>query len=255
MLLEVRGLTKRFGGLIANENISFSLEEGEITALIGPNGAGKTTLFNCVSGYYQTYEGDIFLREQSLKGKMPHRILRTGLARTFQLVRNFEGMTILENIMTAGHSRSGQGFINTMLALPSVSKSETTLRKNALEIMDFLELTTVGEKYPNEISYGQKRLVEVAKVLATGANLLLLDEPAAGLNDQETLTLMKTLKKIQEMGKTILIVEHNMKFVMGLAQKIVVLDFGKKIAEGTPDDIKSNEKVISAYLGRDFVLA
>lgn len=252
MFLQINGVTKRFGGLVACNNVSFSLEENQITALIGPNGAGKTTLFNCISGYYPPDEGEVLLNGESLNGLLPNQILRKGLARTFQLVRNFEGMTILENVMTAGYSRSGQRFLGAMLSLPSVRRSERQLRQEALEILEFCGIRHIAGKYPNEISYGHRRLVEVAKVLMTGAKLLLLDEPAAGLNDQETMTLMSMLHKIRESGRTILIVEHNMKFVMGLADKIVVLEFGKKIAEGTPGEIKQNPQVIKAYLGREY---
>jgi len=249
MLLEVKGLTKQFGGLTAVSDVSFNLVEHQITALIGPNGAGKTTLFNCISGFYQPTKGEVLLRGTSIVGLAPHQILRKGLARTFQLVRNFEGMTILENIMTGAHSRSGQNLLSAMFSLPKVRKSEQQLRREALEVLDILGILHLADKYPNELSYGQKRLVEVAKVLATGADLLLLDEPAAGLNDQETLSLMKIIEKIRAMGKSILLVEHNMKFVMGLADKVVVIEFGKKIAEGTPDEVKSDKRVINAYLG------
>ncbi|MBB6453710.1 branched-chain amino acid transport system ATP-binding protein [Salirhabdus euzebyi] len=249
MLLEVKGLTKRFGGLVAVNQVGFSVEEGKITALIGPNGAGKTTLFNCISGFYQPNEGEVLLNNSNIIGQPAHKILQKGLARTFQLVRNFEGMTILENIMTAAHVHSGQNFLNSLLFLPSVKKSEKELKEKANDILKFLNLAHVADKYPNEISYGQKRLVEIGKVLATDAKLLLMDEPAAGLNDSETRTLVDTMREIQKTGKSILIVEHNMKFIMELVQKIVVLDFGQKIAEGTPEEIRNNEKVIKAYLG------
>jgi len=249
MLLEVKGVTKQFGGLTAVNDVSFTLQEKQITALIGPNGAGKTTLFNCISGFYTPTKGEVIFRGKNIQGMAPNLILRRGLARTFQLVRNFEGMTILENIMTGAHARSGQGLISAMMSLPKVRRSEKQLYQDALETLEVLGIGNIADRYPNELSYGQKRLVEVAKVLSTGADLLLLDEPAAGLNDQETAGLMQTIKKIRDMGKTILIVEHNMKFVMGLAQKIVVIDFGKKIAEGTPDEVKTNKQVISAYLG------
>lgn len=255
MSLEINSLTKRFGGLVAVNNVNFTVNDREITALIGPNGAGKTTLFNCISGFYEPEEGDVLLNNVRLNGNPPYKILKSGLARTFQLVRNFEGMTILDNIMTAAHVHSGQNFFNSLLFLPDVRRSEKRLKAKAEEILQFLGLDHLADKYPNEISYGQKRLVEIGKILATDAEILLMDEPAAGLNDSETRNLMQTITAIQDTGKTILIVEHNMKFIMELVQKIVVLNFGKKIADGTPEEIRNNEEVIKAYLGGEKVNA
>ena len=251
MLLEVKNVTKKFGGLVAVNEVSFDVEEGSITALIGPNGAGKTTLFNCISGFYEPTEGSVFLEDEKINGKDPEKILKMGLARTFQLVKNFDGMTLVENIMTAAHSYSGKQFLNTMFNTRKVRTSEKELSDKAHEILNFLGLDDVSHMYPHEVSYGKQRLIEIGKVLATNAKILLLDEPAAGLNDSETRNLLNTMREIQKMGKTILIVEHNMKFVMELAEKIVVLDFGQKIAEGVPDEIRKNTKVIEAYLGRE----
>ena len=252
MSLEIKEVTKRFGGLIAVNNVTFTVEERKINALIGPNGAGKTTTFNCISGFYKPDSGKINYKGREIQGMPPYEIIKLGIARTFQLVRSFDSMSVLENVMTAGHFKSGQHIFNTMFRLPSITKSEQQLRNKALEILDMLKITEIAHKYPNELSYGQKRLVEIAKVLATDASHLLLDEPAAGLNDQETEGLMEIIKEIQKLGKTILIVEHNMKFVMGLADKVVVLNFGQKIADGSPDEVKSNQTVIKAYLGKEY---
>jgi branched-chain amino acid transport system ATP-binding protein len=250
MRLEVNGVSKRFGGLQALSDVSFVAESGELTALIGPNGAGKTTMFSCIAGYHRPDTGTVRLDDTTLTGLRPADVLRHGLARTFQLVRSFEGLTVLETVMTAGHWRSGQTFASSMFGLPSVRRSERRLRSEALDTLAVLGVEHLADQRIHELPYGQQRLVEIAKVLATGAGVLLLDEPAAGLHTLEVEALAAVLAGIRATGRTVLMVEHNMSFVMGLADKVVVLDFGRKIAEGTPEAISADQAVIDAYLGR-----
>ncbi|PJJ55610.1 ABC transporter ATP-binding protein [Compostimonas suwonensis] len=250
MKLEISGLTKNFGGLRALTDVSFTAEDGELTAVIGPNGAGKTTMFNCIAGFHRVSSGTVTLGGRVITGLKPAQVLGSGLARTFQLVRAFEGLTVLETVMTAGHARSGQRFGTAMLGLPSTRRSENVLRDEAYQTLAALGVEHLADSHLQELPYGQQRLVEIAKALATGADVLLLDEPAAGLHSTEVGYLASVLASIKETGRTVLMIEHNMPFVMGLADKIVVLDFGKKLAEGEPESVRTNQAVIDAYLGR-----
>lgn len=247
--LEVIGVSKRFGGLQALANVSFTAESGELTAIIGPNGAGKTTLFSCIAGSHRADSGQILLDSDPITNLPPAKVLRRGLARTFQLVRSFEGLTVLETVMTAGHARSGQGFAPSVLVLPHVRHSEAVLEQEARATLAALGIEGLAGQYTHELPYGQQRLVEIAKVLATGAEMLLLDEPAAGLHASEAHSLAAAIRGIQASGRTLIMIEHNMPFLMSLAQRIVVLEFGQKIAEGTPDAIRRNPDVVRAYLG------
>lgn len=250
MRLVVDSLSKRFGGLNALSGVSFTAEDQKITGLIGPNGAGKTTLFNCVSGFYRPDEGTVELGGRSMHGLRPSSVLQAGLARTFQLVRPFHGLTVLETVMTAGHWRSGQGLLASMAGLPRIHKSEERLRSEAVRTLHALDIAHLADSYTHELPYGQQRLVEIAKVLATGAQTLLLDEPAAGLHETEVDSLAVVVRGIRDAGRTLLIVEHNMPFILGLADHVVVLDFGKVTAAGTPQEVSENPAVIESYLGK-----
>lgn len=250
MRLEVTRVTKHFGGLKALDDVSFVAGSGQLTALIGPNGAGKTTMFSCIAGSHPVTSGRVTLDGAVLTGMRPAAVLRHGLARTFQLVRSFEGLTVLETVMTSGHWRSGQTFWGGMLPMRSQWQSEDRLRAEALQTLAALGVDHLAHQHVHELPYGQQRLVEIAKVLATGADTLLLDEPAAGLHESELDALSDVLVSIRSSGRTILMVEHNMAFLMSLADRVVVLDFGRKLAEGTPTEVANNRQVIDAYLGK-----
>ena len=251
MTLEIASVSKRFGGLMALEDVSFTVPTGQLTALIGPNGAGKTTMFNCIAGLHKPTTGTVTLDGRDITGLPPAKILQAGIARTFQLVRSFRGLTVLETIMTAGHWRSGQGMWNSIFALPSVRRSEAVLRDEAIATLEALGIGHLVDQYVHELPYGQQRLVEIAKALMTGSDILLLDEPAAGLHLEEVAALRQLLVALRERGTTILLVEHNMPFVLSIADRVVVLEFGRKIAEGTADEISRDQRVIDSYLGKE----
>ncbi len=251
MTLEIAAVSKRFGGLMALEDVSFTVPTGQLTALIGPNGAGKTTMFNCIAGVHKPTTGTVALDGRNITGLPPARILRAGIARTFQLVRSFRGLTVLETIMTAGQWRSGQGMWSSIFALPSVRRSEAVLREEAHATLAALGIAHLAEGYVHELPYGQQRLVEIAKALMTGSDILMLDEPAAGLHADEVAALRDLLHALRQRGTTILLVEHNMPFVLSIADRVVVLEFGRKIAEGTPDEIAKDQRVIDSYLGKE----
>jgi branched-chain amino acid transport system ATP-binding protein len=251
MRVEVEGLSKRFGGLQALNNVTFVAEAGQVTALIGPNGAGKTTLFNCVCGYCTPEEGDVRLDGVSIVGLRPYQVARRGLARTFQLVRPFHGLTVLETVLTAGHWRSGQGMLLSALGHPRIRRSERRLREEAMATLEVLGIADRAFALTQDLPYGLQRMVEIAKVLMTGAQTLLLDEPAAGLHDSEVDQLSAVVRGIAATGRTVLLVEHNVPFVLGTADHIVVLDFGSMIAAGTPAEISVNPVVIKSYLGTE----
>jgi len=251
MSLQIRGVTKTFGGNTALSDVSFDVPTGQLTALIGPNGAGKTTMFNCIAGLHRPSEGTVLLDGRDITGLAPAKVLDAGIARTFQLVRSFRDLTVIETIMVAGHFRSGQRFGNSLLALPSVRRSDARLETEARETLRALGLSALADKRVHELPYGQQRLVEIAKALMTGARTLLLDEPAAGLHPDEALALRGILAALRARGTTILLVEHNMPFVLSIADRVVVLEFGHKIAEGTPEEISQDRRVIDSYLGKE----
>lgn len=248
-LLEVKDLSKRFGGLQAVDQVSFGVPQGAIKALIGPNGAGKTTLFNLVSGVFAPDAGTIAFAGGEIQGRPPYQVAAAGLARTFQHIRLFPQMTVLENIMIGRHVHSRAGFLAGMLGLPATRREERAIRARALTIMEFLGIADLAESEATRLAYGQQRIVELGRALACEPKLLLLDEPAAGLNMRETAEMAKLIARIRAAGVTILLVEHDMALVMKISDEIVVLSYGRKIADDTPLAIQKHPEVIKVYLG------
>jgi len=248
-LLEVKRLNKQFGGLHAVKNVDFSVSKGAIKAVIGPNGAGKTTLFNLISGFLKPDGGTVSFRGLPLQGLRPFQIAKRGMSRTFQHIRLFPKMTALENVMVGRHIRSRAGFFAGMLHLPWTRKEEREIRKRSLEIMELLGINSYAEQEATSLAYGQQRAVELARALACEPEMLLLDEPAAGLNMRETVEMGKLITRI--LGVTVLIVEHDMGLVMKISDEILVLSYGEKIADGKPMGIQKNTEVIRVYLGEE----
>lgn len=253
-LLEMRGLTKRFGGLTAVNDLDLRVEQGEIVSLIGPNGAGKTTLFNLITGLYPPDGGDVVFEGQSLVGLQPHQITARGIARTFQTLRIFTNMTVLENVMVAQHSRSRAGAMETILRLPNFRREEARIRQKATEALSFFGTRLVGFRFDQlaySLSYANRRRLEIARAIAAEPKLLLLDEPTAGMNPHETLEMTRMIGQLRdEKDYTILFIEHDMKVVQGISDRVVALDHGCKIADGSYEEVAHNERVIEAYLGR-----
>ena len=250
-LLQVKELTKSFGGNVAVNQVNFHLEPGKITALIGPNGAGKTTVFNLISGVLKPTEGQVYFKGLKITGLKCHQIAALGLTRTFQNLQLFGNMTVLENVMVGEHIRSKTGLLGAALRLPTTKMEEIAIRQRAAEHLKVVGLESRADEPAENLAFGQQRLVEIARALAADPEVLLLDEPAAGLNAGDTRDLVALLRRLKGAGKTILLVEHDMDTVMGVADKVIVLDFGAKIAEGTPAEIQANQLVIKAYLGDD----
>ena len=250
-LLEVKNLSKRFGGLQAVRDVSFSVKRGSIKAVIGPNGAGKTTLFNLVSGFLAPDTGQVLYQDRPIHGKSPFEIAGHGLSRTFQHIRLFSHMTALENVMVGRHVRSRAGFLAGMLNLPWTWREEREIRDKALELLEFLGIAHLADSDATSLSYGQQRVVELARALASGPSMLLLDEPAAGLNMRETADTAKLIARIRDLGITVLIVEHDMSLVMNISDEIIVLSYGEKIADDAPHALQNDPEVIKVYLGED----
>ena len=250
-ILELKDVTKKFGGLTAVDGVNLKVEENQICALIGPNGAGKTTVFNMITGAYQVTSGDVVFNGESICGKKPHQIVEKGIARTFQNIRLFKSTTVLENVMTGFHCKTKTGMFNVIFNYRKCMQEEAECREKALEILRFLGLEDVKNLEARNIPYGHQRLLEIGRALATSPKLLLLDEPAAGMNSQEKKELVNTIRKIRDTYHlAVLLVEHDMELVMGISENITVINFGRPIACGTAEEIQSNNDVIEAYLGR-----
>jgi branched-chain amino acid transport system ATP-binding protein len=250
-MLEVSGITQIFGGVTALEDVSFTINRGDITGVIGPNGAGKTTLFNIISGIYTQTSGRVSLNGNDISGLPPEKLARLKMVRTFQNIELFGGMTVRENVMVGLHTRSSSGLLACSLRLPWSRAEEAGIRQGAMKWLEFTGITDLADVTAANLPFGKGRMLEIARALAVEPEIILMDEPAAGLNSQETLALARLIQQIRDLGITVVLVEHDMELVMDICDRIVVLNLGRKLAEGTPREIQDHPEVIAAYLGED----
>ncbi|MEW6377730.1 MAG: ABC transporter ATP-binding protein [Thermodesulfobacteriota bacterium] len=250
-MLSVEKLNKNFGGILALTDLSFDIEEKKITAIIGPNGAGKTTLLNIITGIYPATSGTIKFWNKMLNGLDPHHIAQLGIMRTFQNLQIFYNMTVLQNVMLGYHAQTKCEFLRCFFSLPSAKKEETLILDEAQKILEFFGLSNKSYKISGYLSYGDQKCLEIARAVASNPKLLLLDEPVAGLNPMEIEGVVQLLLGLKDKGVTVILVEHNMNFVMSISDKVIVLNYGSKISEGTPQEIQKDERVVAAYLGEE----